>query len=35
MDKNFALRRRRDLLVAACFAIIAALVPLFVKDVYV
>src|SRR5258708_8569209 len=35
MDKNFAGRRRRELLLAACLAAIAALVPLFVKDVYV
>jgi len=28
-------RRRRDLFVAACLAALAALVPLFVKDVYV
>ena len=35
MDKTFAQRRRRDLIVAACLAVIAALVPLFVKDVYV
>ncbi len=35
MDTNFAQRRRRDLIVAACLAAIAALVPLFVKDVYV
>ena len=32
---SFARRRRRDLIVAFCLAIIAALVPLFVKDVYV
>jgi branched-chain amino acid transport system permease protein len=35
MDTNFAQRRRRDLIVAGCLALIAALVPLFVKDVYV
>jgi branched-chain amino acid transport system permease protein len=35
MDTSFAQRRRRDLIVAACLAGIAALVPLFVKDVYV
>jgi len=35
MDTSFAQRRRRDLIVAACFAVIAALVPLFVHDVYV
>ena len=35
MDKNFAQRRRQDLIVAAALAAIAALVPLFVKDVYV
>jgi branched-chain amino acid transport system permease protein len=35
MDSAFAQRRRRDLVVAAIFAAIAALVPLFVKDVYV
>src|SRR6516162_7983098 len=35
MDTAFAQRRRRDLIIAACFAVIAALVPLFVKDVYV
>ena len=35
MDSSFAQRRRRDLIVAACLAGIAALVPLFVKDVYV
>jgi branched-chain amino acid transport system permease protein len=35
MDTAFAQRRRRDLMVAAVFAVIAALVPLFVKDVYV
>ena len=32
---SFAKRRRRDLIVALCLAVIAALVPLFVKDVYV
>ncbi len=35
MDTSFAQRRRRDLMVAVCLAAIAALVPLFVKDVYV
>ena len=35
MDTAFAQRRRRDLIVAGCLAAIAALVPLFVKDVYV
>ncbi len=35
MDKDFASRRRRELVVAACLAALAALVPLFVKDVYV
>ena len=35
MDRDFAKRRRRDLIVAACLAAVAALVPLFVKDVYV
>jgi len=35
MDKNFTQRRRRDLVIAAAFAVVAALVPLFVKDVYV
>lgn len=35
MDKAFAQRRRRDLLIAAVLAVTAALVPLFVKDVYV
>jgi len=35
MDANFAQRRRRDLIVAAILAALAALVPLFVKDVYV
>lgn len=35
MDKAFASRRRRDLIVAACITVVAALVPLFVKDVYV
>jgi branched-chain amino acid transport system permease protein len=35
MDKNFAQARRRELLLAACLAAIAALAPLFVKDVYV
>jgi branched-chain amino acid transport system permease protein len=35
MDTGFAQRRRRDLIVAACLAMVAASVPLFVKDVYV
>ena len=35
MDTAFAQRRRRDLIVAVCLAAIAALVPLFVKDVYI
>ncbi len=35
MDTAFAQRRRRDLIIAACCAVLAALVPLFVKDVYV
>ena len=35
MDTAFAQRRRRDLMIAAVLAVIAALVPLFVKDVYV
>jgi branched-chain amino acid transport system permease protein len=35
MDTNFAKNRRRDLIVAFCLAAIAAVVPLFVKDVYV
>ena len=35
MDKNFAARRRRDLIIAAVLAALAALAPLFVKDVYV
>ncbi|MGN1290312.1 MAG: branched-chain amino acid ABC transporter permease, partial [Bradyrhizobium sp.] len=35
MDTHFAQRRRRDLIMAACLAAAAALVPLFVKDVYV
>lgn len=35
MDNSFAQRRRRDLLLAAGFTAVAALVPLFVKDVYV
>jgi branched-chain amino acid transport system permease protein len=35
MDTAFAKRRRRDLMVAAALAVIAALVPLYVKDVYV
>ena len=35
MDKAFASRRRRDLILAACITMVAALVPLFVKDVYV
>jgi branched-chain amino acid transport system permease protein len=35
MDTAFAERRRRDLIVAFVLAAIAAVVPLFVKDVYV
>src|SRR4030095_8284282 len=35
MDTGFAHSRRRDLIVAFCIAAIAAVVPLFVKDVYV
>src|SRR5207244_6301740 len=35
MDTDFSKRRRRDLIVAFCLAVVAALVPLFVKDVYV
>src|SRR5579872_3138826 len=35
MDNAFAQRRRRDLVVAALLAAIAALAPLFVKDVYI
>jgi branched-chain amino acid transport system permease protein len=35
MDNAFAQRRRRDLIVAACLTVVATLVPLFVKDVYV
>lgn len=35
MDKNFAARRRRDLIIAAVLAALAALAPLFIKDVYV
>ncbi|MBR0738259.1 branched-chain amino acid ABC transporter permease [Bradyrhizobium liaoningense] len=35
MDMNFAARRRRDLIIAAVLAGIAALAPLFIKDVYV
>ena len=35
MDKDFTNRRRRELITAAFFAALAALVPLFVKDVYV
>src|SRR5204862_2926630 len=35
MDTDFANRRRRDLIVALCLAAVAAVVPLFVKDVYV
>lgn len=34
MDKAFAQRRRRDLIIAACLTALAALVPLVVKDVY-
>ena len=32
MDKSFTERRRRELLVAACLTVAAALVPLFVKN---
>lgn len=35
MDKDFAARRRRDLIIAAVLTVIAALTPLFVKDVVV
>jgi branched-chain amino acid transport system permease protein len=35
MDAAFAQRRRRELIIAACCAVAAALVPLFVRDVYV
>jgi len=35
MDTSFAQRRRRDLIMAACCAVVASLAPLFVKDVYV
>ena len=35
MDKDFTRRRRRELIIAFCLAAVAALVPLFVKDVYV
>ncbi|MHC2274485.1 hypothetical protein ACVME8_001096 [Bradyrhizobium diazoefficiens] len=35
MDQNFATRRRRDLIIAAVLAALAALAPLFIKDVYV
>ncbi|QIO35316.1 branched-chain amino acid ABC transporter permease [Bradyrhizobium sp. 1(2017)] len=35
MDMNFAARRRRDLIIAAVLTGIAALAPLFIKDVYV
>lgn len=35
MNKNFAARRRRDLIIAALLALLAALAPLVVKDVYV
>lgn len=35
MDKDFTARRRRDLIIAALLALIAALTPLFVKDVVV
>lgn len=35
MDTAFAQRRRRDLMTAAGLAVLAALVPLVVKDVYV
>jgi branched-chain amino acid transport system permease protein len=34
MDKDFARRRRRELLTAAVLAVVAAIVPLFVKDPY-
>ena len=35
MDKNYTARRRRDLIIAAVLAALAALAPLFVKDVYI
>jgi branched-chain amino acid transport system permease protein len=35
MDKNFTARRRRDLIIAAVLAGLAALAPLVIKDVYV
>ena len=35
MDKNYTARRRRELIIAAVLAALAALAPLFVKDVYV
>jgi branched-chain amino acid transport system permease protein len=35
MDKAFAARRRRELIIAGCLVIAAALVPLVVTDVYV
>jgi branched-chain amino acid transport system permease protein len=35
MDKNFTARRRRDLIIAAVLAALAALAPLVIKDVYV
>lgn len=35
MDKDFAARRRRDLIIAAVLTALAALAPLFIKDVYV
>lgn len=35
MDKNFAARRRRDLIIAAVLTGLAALAPLFIRDVYV
>ncbi len=35
MDKDFAARRRRDLIIAAVLAGLAALAPLLIKDVYV
>ncbi|MGY4361713.1 ABC-type branched-subunit amino acid transport system ATPase component/ABC-type branched-subunit amino acid transport system permease subunit [Bradyrhizobium sp. i1.7.7] len=35
MDKAFAARRRRDLIIAAVLAGLAALAPLLIKDVYV
>jgi branched-chain amino acid transport system permease protein len=35
MDKNHTARRRRDLIIAAVLAALAALAPLVIKDVYV